>query len=110
MTLEPSAAKLSGEALLLAMARQAGVAFPSLHILISDRCNHACEHCYQVHGEKGEITFDQLLAPCATFDSRGGWWSTSVGARQRCVPICSISCGMRTVWGSRPSSTRTVTR
>src|SRR5262245_4678493 len=31
-------------------------------LLISDRCNHACEHCYQVHGEKGEMTLPEIEA------------------------------------------------
>ena len=31
-------------------------------ILVSDVCNHACEHCYQVHGQKGEMTFAEIEA------------------------------------------------
>jgi radical SAM protein with 4Fe4S-binding SPASM domain len=29
-------------------------------ILLSDHCNHACTHCYQVHGKKGELTLGEL--------------------------------------------------
>ncbi|MCC6554766.1 MAG: radical SAM protein [Polyangiaceae bacterium] len=31
-------------------------------ILVSDACNHACEHCYQVHGRKGEMSLDEIDA------------------------------------------------
>jgi radical SAM protein with 4Fe4S-binding SPASM domain len=31
-----------------------------VHLQVADRCNHACHHCYQVQGEKGELTFEQL--------------------------------------------------
>lgn len=34
----------------------------SAQILISDRCNHVCVHCYQVHGTKGELAFEGLVA------------------------------------------------
>jgi len=30
-------------------------------IEIADRCNEVCVHCYQVQGEKGEMTTEQLL-------------------------------------------------
>jgi radical SAM protein with 4Fe4S-binding SPASM domain len=29
-------------------------------LLVSDHCNHACVHCYQVHGQKGEMTLAQI--------------------------------------------------
>ena len=32
----------------------------SIHVLLADRCNHACEHCYQVHGQKGEMTLAEI--------------------------------------------------
>jgi radical SAM protein with 4Fe4S-binding SPASM domain len=39
------------------------------HVILSDRCNHACLHCYQVHGQRGEMStaevihaFDELAA------------------------------------------------
>ena len=31
-----------------------------VHLQVADRCNHSCHHCYQVQGEKGELSFDQL--------------------------------------------------
>lgn len=31
-------------------------------LLIADRCNHACEHCYQVHGDKGEMSLPEIEA------------------------------------------------
>lgn len=31
-----------------------------VHLQVADRCNHACQHCYQVQGEKGELSFAQL--------------------------------------------------
>lgn len=35
------------------------------HLQVADRCNHACAHCYQVQGERGELTFDEV---CAVLD------------------------------------------
>lgn len=32
----------------------------SAFIQLSDRCNHACTHCYQVHGERGEMTTSEV--------------------------------------------------
>lgn len=32
----------------------------SAMIEISDRCNETCVHCYQVHGQKGELSTDEL--------------------------------------------------
>ena len=31
-------------------------------IQLSDRCNHACEHCYQVHGKRGELETAEVKA------------------------------------------------
>lgn len=31
-----------------------------VHIQIADRCNHACQHCYQVQGMKGELSADEV--------------------------------------------------
>ncbi len=36
-----------------------------VHLQVADRCNHACQHCYQVQGEKGELSFEAL---CAVID------------------------------------------
>ena len=32
----------------------------SAFIQLSDHCNHACTHCYQVHGERGEMSTDEI--------------------------------------------------
>jgi radical SAM protein with 4Fe4S-binding SPASM domain len=32
----------------------------SAFLQLSDRCNHACGHCYQVHGERGELTTTEV--------------------------------------------------
>jgi radical SAM protein with 4Fe4S-binding SPASM domain len=32
----------------------------SAMVEVADRCNEACVHCYQVHGQKGELTTEQL--------------------------------------------------
>jgi radical SAM protein with 4Fe4S-binding SPASM domain len=54
---------------LSARLRPAGDEFPlGVHLLVADRCNHACVHCYQVHGQKGEMSLaeiEQLLADLA---------------------------------------------
>lgn len=34
----------------------------SAFIQLSDRCNHACTHCYQVHGERGEMSTAEVLS------------------------------------------------
>ncbi|RYE86465.1 MAG: radical SAM protein, partial [Myxococcales bacterium] len=50
-----------GHALLQRLAFAAGV--PSgVHLQIADRCNHACQHCYQLQGRKGELSTDELKA------------------------------------------------
>ncbi len=40
--------------------RQAGPL--GVHLQVADRCNHACAHCYQIQGQKGELTLDQVRA------------------------------------------------
>lgn len=50
-----------GGSLVLEWAERAGVV-SGVHLQIADRCNHACEHCYQVQGQKGELSFEQLVA------------------------------------------------
>lgn len=42
----------------LAMKRRAPVA---AHLQVADRCNHACAHCYQVQGTRGELSFDEIV-------------------------------------------------
>jgi len=51
----------AGHALLQRIAGAAGI--PSgVHLQVADRCNHACQHCYQVQGRKGELSLDELKA------------------------------------------------
>ncbi|MCS6900373.1 MAG: radical SAM protein [Myxococcales bacterium] len=50
-----------GHALLQRITNAAGI--PSgVHFQVADRCNHACLHCYQVQGRKGEMSFEQVKA------------------------------------------------
>jgi len=44
-----------------------------LHLLLADRCNHACEHCYQVQGLKGELTREQIESLLREFRDGGGF-------------------------------------
>jgi radical SAM protein with 4Fe4S-binding SPASM domain len=40
-----------------------GAGLPSgAHLQVADRCNHACVHCYQVQGRKGEMSLDEVKA------------------------------------------------
>lgn len=55
----------------------------SAHVLVSDHCNHACAHCYQVHGQKGEMDlpaierlFDELFRAGVLFLSLSGGEAT----------------------------------
>ena len=50
---------MNGSQLLRALADRAGRPF-GVHLQVADRCNHACGHCYQVQGEKGELDLDAL--------------------------------------------------
>ncbi|HEU4404295.1 MAG TPA: radical SAM protein [Polyangiaceae bacterium] len=52
---------LRGHYLLNEMTARAGV--PSgVHLQVADRCNHACRHCYQVQGRKGEMSTAEIKA------------------------------------------------
>jgi radical SAM protein with 4Fe4S-binding SPASM domain len=48
-----------GNALLRALSTRAGVP-TGVHLQVADRCNHACQHCYQVQGQKGELSLDEV--------------------------------------------------
>jgi radical SAM protein with 4Fe4S-binding SPASM domain len=51
----------AGYDILRALASRAGV--PSgVHLQVADRCNHSCQHCYQVQGRKGEMSGDEIRA------------------------------------------------
>ena len=51
----------------------------SLHLLLADRCNHACQHCYQVQGLKGELTREQIETLLRDFRAGGGFLVTFSG-------------------------------
>jgi len=51
--MEPTATEL-----LLARLRRSG-GIVNVHFKVSDHCNHTCVHCYEVQGEKGELSTDQ---------------------------------------------------
>ncbi len=50
-----------GAHLLGALAAKRGAPL-GMHLQIADRCNHACAHCYQVQGLKGELSLDEVKA------------------------------------------------
>jgi len=54
------------------LARRSGVAAIRLHVLVADRCNHRCGHCYQVQGEDGEMSLREILAIIDRFRRQGG--------------------------------------
>lgn len=49
----------SGRALVQALSARRGAPV-SVHLQVADRCNHACQHCYQIQGLKGELSLDDL--------------------------------------------------
>lgn len=54
----------NGHELLAALAARRGAPVAA-HLQVADRCNHACAHCYQVQGERGEMTLAQV---CGVLD------------------------------------------
>lgn len=50
-----------GVDVLRALAERAGRPL-GVHLQVADRCNHACRHCYQVQGLKGELDLDGVRA------------------------------------------------
>ena len=50
-----------GVDVLRALAERAGRPL-GVHLQVADRCNHACRHCYQVQGLKGELDLDGVKA------------------------------------------------
>jgi radical SAM protein with 4Fe4S-binding SPASM domain len=50
-----------GAQLLGALASKRGAPV-GMHLQVADRCNHACAHCYQIQGLKGELSLDQVKA------------------------------------------------
>lgn len=60
MSASPSPGR-KGVDLLRALAERQGLP-AGVHLQVADRCNHACQHCYQVQGQKGELTLEQVKA------------------------------------------------
>lgn len=50
-----------GNDLLHALADKRGAPM-GVHLQVADRCNHACAHCYQIQGMKGELGLDDVKA------------------------------------------------
>jgi AdoMet-dependent heme synthase len=50
-----------GHAAIQRLAHEARVP-AGVHLQIADRCNHACVHCYQVQGRKGELSNAEVKA------------------------------------------------
>jgi AdoMet-dependent heme synthase len=63
----------SAEAALHALAAGTATGPIWLHLLVADRCNHSCLHCYQVQGLKGELSREQIENLLLEFRSRGGF-------------------------------------
>lgn len=74
-----------------------------LHLLLADRCNHACQHCYQVQGLKGELTREQIENLLREFRAGGGFVVTFSGGeatlRDDLVPLLALAheLGLATV-------------
>lgn len=61
------------EAVLLGLAAGRSGGSVWLHLLVADRCNHTCLHCYQVQGLKGEMSREQIEGLLREFRARGGF-------------------------------------
>ncbi len=58
----------------------------ALSVRIADRCNHTCEHCYQVQGLKGELSFDELVHVFRSFREAGGFMLALTGGESTLRP------------------------
>jgi radical SAM protein with 4Fe4S-binding SPASM domain len=63
----------SADGALLALAGASSNASIWLHLLVADRCNHTCQHCYQVQGLKGEMSQEQVESLLREFRAKGGF-------------------------------------
>ena len=70
--METSQSGESADEALLALAASSSTPI-WLHLLLADRCNHACQHCYQVQGLKGELARDQVESLLREFRAGGGF-------------------------------------
>ena len=66
-----------------------------MHLLLADRCNHACGHCYQVQGLKGELTREQVERVLREFQAGGGFVVTFSGGeatlREDLIPLLTYA-------------------
>jgi radical SAM protein with 4Fe4S-binding SPASM domain len=63
----------SADAALIALGSAASRMPIWLHLLVADRCNHTCLHCYQVQGLKGELSREQIEDLLREFRAGGGF-------------------------------------
>lgn len=83
-----SAAERAGAAavhLLDRLQRKARVPL-GIHLQIADRCNHACKHCYQLHGNKGELPLPGWLRVLDNFARDGVLFLTVSGGEATLRP------------------------
>jgi AdoMet-dependent heme synthase len=71
--MEPLEVGDSAEDALLALGTTAASGPIWLHLLVADRCNHSCLHCYQVQGLKGELSREQIENLLREFRASGGF-------------------------------------
>ena len=88
----------SAEAVLLALGANAPPGSVWLHLLIADRCNHTCLHCYQVQGLKGELSREQIENVLRDFRARGGFVVSFSGGeatlRDDLIPLLAYAHGL----------------
>ncbi len=93
----------SADAALAALAGSALSGPIWLHLLVADRCNHSCVHCYQVQGLKGEMSREQIERLLRDFRARGGFVVDFSGGeatlREDLIPLLEYahSLGLATV-------------
>lgn len=63
----------SADSMLFDLAAAASASPVWLHLLLADRCNHSCLHCYQVQGLKGELSREQIEKVLREFRAAGGF-------------------------------------
>lgn len=101
--MEPPEAGESAEAVLAALAAGARKGPIWLHLLVADRCNHTCVHCYQVQGLKGELPRSQIEKLLREFRATGGFVVSFSGGeatlREDLVPMLAYAheLGLATV-------------
>jgi AdoMet-dependent heme synthase len=88
MNEERASCGTSGDAVLDMIATRSGVAVAA-HLQVADRCNHVCVHCYQVQGQKGELSLEELRGVLASMARAG-------------VLLLNISGGEATLRGDLP--------